>query len=464
MGGSQPRGWAHEAIIGMRTDPKKIGDSDIIGEGGIAFIHSVVSAMGCLWYPTGGVEAGIDGEIEIRDPVTKQMSGCVLRVQSKATTKPFPGETDNGFEWPCDIRDIDYWLQANVPVLLIVSRPASNEGYWIHTQDFFRDPQARRTRKAAFDKRLHRFDSNCRPALAELAVPKQSGLFIRDAPRKERLFSNLLALDSHPGRLYIAETDFRDRGQLWRELKRLDPSVSSTWLLTSGQLIAFHNLCEYPWSRVCDVGTVESFGSAEWSLSQDAERQRQFVQLLQRALQDKLYEIFVRYDRDRKYYFFTKKPNSDGRRISYYSKRKQTSREVVKRYSSSTAPDQAKYFRHAAFKGHFKRIEGRWYLEITPTYHFTSDGKEPCRYGEDLVKGIKRVEGNAAVLGQVVMWARILSERPNLFSESDAPLLTFGSLLTFEVEGGVDDEAWSRREEPGRSVLTSDDDLGILDL
>jgi hypothetical protein len=47
---------------------KKITDSDIIGSKGIALVARRVADMGFLWHPTGGVEAGTDGFIEIRDP------------------------------------------------------------------------------------------------------------------------------------------------------------------------------------------------------------------------------------------------------------------------------------------------------------------------------------------------------------------------------------------------------------
>ncbi|PHM05939.1 hypothetical protein CK516_37285 [Nostoc sp. 'Peltigera malacea cyanobiont' DB3992] len=66
---------------------KKIGQSDIIGQQGINIIEEVVLSMGFLWYPTGGVEAGIDGIIEIRDFQTGEVTNCIFQVQSKATQK-----------------------------------------------------------------------------------------------------------------------------------------------------------------------------------------------------------------------------------------------------------------------------------------------------------------------------------------------------------------------------------------
>jgi hypothetical protein len=108
--------------------PKKISHQDITGDRGIALIHSIVGEMGFVWNPT-GLEAGIDGYIEIRDAITGEMTNFIIQVQSKATDKDFQAETADSFDYYCDSRDIDYWLGGNAPVILIRSRPSSNEAY-----------------------------------------------------------------------------------------------------------------------------------------------------------------------------------------------------------------------------------------------------------------------------------------------------------------------------------------------
>lgn len=62
----------------------KIGRSDIIGQRGMAHIDGVVHSMGYVFYPTGGVEAGIDGFIELRDEDTGTVGNLLLQVQGKA--------------------------------------------------------------------------------------------------------------------------------------------------------------------------------------------------------------------------------------------------------------------------------------------------------------------------------------------------------------------------------------------
>jgi hypothetical protein len=81
----------------MKTKQKKILKSDIIGQQGIALIHQAISGMGFLWHPT-GLEAGIDGLIELRDEQTDVVSGHFVAVQSKAAdqSRRFTAETGAG--------------------------------------------------------------------------------------------------------------------------------------------------------------------------------------------------------------------------------------------------------------------------------------------------------------------------------------------------------------------------------
>jgi hypothetical protein len=155
---------------------KKIHRNSLLGQQGINLIERIVLEMGFVWYPTSGLEAGIDGLIEIRDPVTGVVRNTILQVQSKATAGSFTAETAQGFDYLCDARDLDYWLQGNAPVILVVSRPATNEAYWVSVKDYFKDLAVRQARKVHFDKRRDCFDSACRPALLALGMPRNAGI------------------------------------------------------------------------------------------------------------------------------------------------------------------------------------------------------------------------------------------------------------------------------------------------
>ena len=133
---------------------------------------------------------------------------------------------------------------------------------------------------------------------------------------------------------------------------------------------------------------------------------------------------------------------------------------------SSTAKDGRvfEWRRHMAFRGQFRLLDGRWCLEITPTYRFTRDGFELERFHEDRLKGIKRLEGNRAVLSCVLFWADYLKPKTNLFV-TEAPPIRFGDLLTFESPVGINDKQWlSADPEFGKEAEDQRETLFLPDL
>lgn len=220
------------------------------GDKGIALIHRIVNDMGFVWNAM-HLEAGIDGIIEIRDAVTAEVTNCIIQVQSKAGTSYFKFETDTGFEFLCDERDLDYWLRGNSPVVLVVSRPEENEAYWTSIKDYFADPKRRKSRKIEFSKSADRFDATCRERLASLALPLESGHYLSALPQSDELICNLLPVAEYPKRLYRAKTKLRFANQVWEHLSQANVRASPEWLLHDGYLYSFHDLTFAPWNKVC---------------------------------------------------------------------------------------------------------------------------------------------------------------------------------------------------------------------
>lgn len=131
-----------------------------------------------------------------------------------------------------------------------------------------------------------------------------------------------------------------------------------------------------------------------------------------------------------------------------------TSRMVFQGYGKKNNPTKIGYYRHSAFFGQFHRFGDKWYLEISPTYHFTRDGYRTSIFREAQLTGIKRLERNPAVLGQVVMWAEYLQDKPDLFKKP-YPFLNFGSLVQFEIQAGLDDKTWLNKEEAEEVATTT---------
>lgn len=413
---------------------KTISAQGVTGQRGVNFIESIVLEMKSRWTTSGPNEIGIDGYVELFDPSSRESLGLTLAVQSKVVSAiSVAGPT---FEYACDPSDLEYWLRGNIPVILIVSNPETHEGYWIWIQDYFKGWTPSASTRVNFVKAHHRFDASCLRRLTEIAAPSQ-GLYLAPTRCTEILWSNLLSVDQIAARIFIGETQCRTPRDVWSALNRYEPS--SGWVLWEKKVISFDDLTGRPWASVCDRGTVESFDTSEWSESVDPQRQRLFAQLLNQTLR-LLLGSNVRYWPNEDCFAMGGRP----RKLLYRSLKRNSNLSVVSQYSSKSKDGRVfTHLRHLAFRGQFRRLDGRWYLEITPTYRFTSDGFTRELFHESRLKRIKEIEGNRAVLSVVLFWANFLRPKNLLFGQ--APL-QFGQLQSFPIEVGVDDEVWLKKD------------------
>src|SRR6266852_5161355 len=165
---------------------KTIQHRSLVGQQGVNLVEKIVLDMGFAWHPTNqSLEVGLDGFIEIRNPETGEAFNSVIFVQSKATEGEFAGETPSSLEFVCDERDLDYWLKGNAPIILVRSRPKTNEAYWVSIKDYFRDLSVRATKKIHFEKAANRFDASAREHLARLGVPQNSGIYLPAESKQE---------------------------------------------------------------------------------------------------------------------------------------------------------------------------------------------------------------------------------------------------------------------------------------
>jgi hypothetical protein len=427
---------------------KKVSDSVLCGEEGINFVQKRVLEMGFIWHQRGQVDAGIDGTIELRNEETGEALNSIIQVQSKATRGRFTAETQGGLEYTCDERDLDYWLRGNAPVILVVSRPSTEEGYWISVKDYFAEPSRRKLRKVFFDKKTHRFDRSSRTELFRLGAAKDAGLYLGLTPKPEKLYSNLLGVTHFGKRIYVAETEYWDRHALRERLKDLGARRAEEWILRSKRVVSFLDLRDAPWDKVCDPGTTEGFDSSEWAGSADPDRLRDFVDLLNRCLREKAWQLFLRHNPSRDCYYFAPTKSGAPRKVRYESLAKRSTRTVFKGYRSKTDTKRISYYRHLAFSGQFRRYARQWFLEVTPTYHYTADGFRQDRWSAERLTGIKKLERNPAVLHQVLFWAEYLrGPRTGSLFGKDYDLLRFGELVSLGVDSGVPDADWLPKEE-----------------
>lgn len=265
----------------------------------------------------------------------------------------------------------------------------------------------------------------------------------------ELLHTNLLRVASFASEVYVADTEYRDPVDLWKKFKFMGVKVGPEWILSNKRIISFQKLEDPPFSSICDLGTCESFDSAEWAYTDDEDKKREFVRLLNFCLQERTRLLGLRrYENGkRRYFYFPATKNLKTRKAKYKSIKHETSREVFKQYGKKSDPTQRAYCRHSAFKGQFLQLDDEWYLEITPHYHFTLDGyrEDPFRAGR--LKGIKQLERNPAVLGHLLFWADFLQKPIASLFNQEYPYLDFDGLATVDIAIGLPDEVWYAGEE-----------------
>lgn len=442
------------------TSVKTLTAKQLLGGQGINLIERLVTEMGFVWRPTSTHDVGIDGEIEIRDPSSGHMAGFLIKVQSKAVSE-FQGDSISSFSYYADTADIEYWRAINTPVLLIVSKPSTGEAYWLSVRDYLQS-RPKGTRKFEFSKKEDRFNSEARERLAGLVSRSFPGLYEPAPRRPEVLISNLLKVTRLPARIFVAPTEHRDPATLIKALVQKNIRFGSEWFLKDGMLLSAHNLAEHPFDLVCDAGGADNFDVKEWSQTLDEDKKRDFVHLLNRCIRERMRQLGLVYVPDKPFecYFYRPPPGAFKREFGYAAETRRASRKMVS-VSRRKKDGSIRYFKHHAFKAHFHRFDERWFLEVTPTYYFSEDGRKLYRFYEEPLRWHKEQENNNAVRGQLATWIRLLTRKPDLIAE-EYPFLAFEDPECLSLPVGLDDAAWLELSEASSGeVLGEDSQLGL---
>jgi hypothetical protein len=421
--------------------PKKVTPQTLIGEGGVAIIARRVNEMGYLYHDR-RVDHGIDGEIELVSTDGDALN-LVVMVQSKASNRPHAFETADSFQWTADQADLDYWLSGNAPVIVVLSRPADDLAWWVDVRAEFSDARRRAARTVNVSKHKQSFDKSAAAAIMRIGVPRGSGIYLASPPKKEVLTTNLLTVEDWPETLHIAPATVRDYAEGWERLKET-PGHAAGWILHDGTIISFGDLRTSPLRELCDGGT-EVHDSAAWAYSDDDDVVYQFTDLLRRTLvSDRGRDVQWHQSRHHLHFRATRnlKPRVAGRGND------RRGRTVFGVHYSKADPDRVSYYHHAALNPRFRRIDGKWFCQLGVDYCFTRDGTNESSFSDSLLAGIKRLERHPAVIGWTRMW-EVYLQGDLLTADS---LLTFGSLVTFQVDRGIDDAWW------GPAPATSADD------
>lgn len=412
---------------------KKVSKSVQIGATGTALIGLRVSSMGHVWHER-HIDAGIDGAIELRDPATGEVSNSHLLVQSKAQDALFAGETDERFHFLCDERDLDYWMKATEPVLLICSHPKDEEAWWVHVNSYFADPARRADRRVDFNKATMALEGDLTDRLFAIADPQGRAHTPMPDRRTETLVSNMLAVDPPPI-VWSYQTKLRSRKAVYEAQRSNGLAMRHDFVLWNGQLLTWEQADASGLSAaVMGAATPRPIGEFN-----EFDGDRLVVQLLNNALRQDL-KPDCDFHGKRQFLYFRASDDLSDRKWNTSGSNWRT---VFKSYPKKSDPSTVSYYRHCALSWHFIQVDGDWYCEIVPDYYFTRDGYRESRYASDQLRGIKKIERNAAVLQETRLWASVLRPREDLFQETER-ILDFGDLETFRVDQGIDDAMWKQ--------------------
>lgn len=427
---------------------KTVTDGQLHGELGETLVKAKVHRLGHVFEGRGRLETEIDGTIELRDPATGRMLGKTIAVQVKTTAGGrYMRETDSGFEYLLRTADLDYWRSSNLPVIIVLHRLSDESFYWKSVDEGASGEE----RRLIFDKVFDRLDANSLDRLAQLAVDRgRLGSFVPPMRTGEPAHLNLMRVEM-PDEIFIAESPFKSGRDAVPALLRAE-GRHFDWVIRGRRFVSFRDPRDTALESIVEPDTVEAVDTESVAASDDRDDEVVTIELLRRTLEDQ-FAADLAFERDGRAFFFRAPDPLAPREYRYRSLREFTSATVVQLYPDRKKPDRLHSVRHHAFVPRFERIGDEWYISITPTFFFTENGSRPHRFGSVLLAGKKKLDRNASVRGQVLMWLHLLANNdageaamPSLFAFAADPAaasyLRFVPLQPVTMDRSVPEDAW----------------------
>ncbi len=424
--------------------PKTITDNQLIGELGESAVRSRFLSFGFQFDVRSRLEAGIDAIAEIM--IEGEPSAKMLAVQVKSTrAKKYASESESSFSYLLKAKDIEYWKNSNLPVIIVLYRESDQSYYW-KGLDF---SSAIENRQLTFNKAEDKLDKNAVDRLAALTVPKNGfGHYVPPLRDGETALVNLLPI-LLPKEIFVASTPFEFKKAI-AELFEQDEATRFDWTIKGGTFWSFHDPREACTRAIVDLDQVEAIDTSLLAFHEDIDEQNNFAFLLRKTL-DHQVQRDLAWDKERKLYYFRAFEQCQSRTFSYQSSKNRAKADVVNVVTHPKEPDKVSFVRHHAFIPKFECLMDQWYLMVSPTYHFTTNGFQRHSHPHGLLSGKKRLDNNASLRGQLIMWHRFLTDyenrEVNLFGteeDSETPVLRFEGLPEIELPTTVPDDVWGK--------------------
>lgn len=399
---------------------------------GLDRISHITHEMNCLFRVISQDDVGIDGEIEVVTPKEDgdgfQTSGGIIKVQAKSGSSYVKKDDGVTFATPVRLDDLEYWNNCTFPVFFVVYHPDDDALYYKEIKSYIQATANvwHAPLEVIFDKSADLFSPNSKDSVCEHAAVSPPRISF---DQQERFYSNLLPVKRLPKALTFAKTRRTSHGRIKEEVEGFTPPfcIHERFLYTLSDLKHEQNVLR----EFCDVDTIEEMPVSDWLGNGDL--RINLVFMFNQLFGSHCYRCGLAYNPDFRRTYFPRETDSDKdtqvERVWTSPRTKRTDkRTVVQQYEYGTFT----FWRHLAAEFSFVEFGNKWFLQITPKYLFTDDGKKPSN--PELVGPYttrqKALEHNPQVLNHVLFWAATLADdRPRI------EMTLFGkTLIVIETE------------------------------
>ncbi len=359
---------------------KIVNDTHIIGERGVIRFHDYCNSHFpyICFREVLRNDFGIDGEVElvrINDDGKKEMTGELLKVQIKSSfgSGYLKKRSDGSFSFSAKKADLEYWSRYDLGVLLIIYDDSTENLYVkkIRQEDYL--GAKKKSYPILFGK--------------ENLLEKGKNDFVQNFSADfktrvsfdtfEQLTSNLLFIKNHPKRLYIYDSKYSTKKEIFDNL--VDRNEAPYFLLYGKKIITGNHVAK-KFNIFCECTVVEPSKPTIIELEEILKNQvyrRNLIELMNQMFKDYVGKKGVWYNKDYKRYYFAKPKDQSGKAIEKTSIKtgKVTSKKVVTYHEYG----KDHFYKHVAFEIDYIINLGQIFMVINPKYLFTSDGKNTLK-------------------------------------------------------------------------------------
>ena len=421
---------------------KRTTDSQQTGEIGESAVRTQFLKIGFQFDIRSRLEVGIDGIAEVMDdgiPLAK-----MIAVQVKATNKTrYSNEDNSGFTYLLKTKDLNYWRNSNLPIILVLYRISDDTYYWQEIPNAFSVEE----RKLVFNKKADTLNRDAKDSIAQLTVFKAGhGYYVPPLGDGEDALVNMLPIKLPP-KIYIASTPYTSE-QARTILLDGNKTQRFDWVINGQTFWSFYDPCKECTAQIVDYDKVGVIDTSIIALDENIDIQHNFSFFLKQILRHQ-FRRDLRWDKERKIFYFLAEAENKNRIFKYKATVNRTETNVVNAVKDKEDEKKFAFVRHHAFTARFELMFDQWFLILNPTYHFTTNGFIPHSYPAALLAGKKRLDNNASLRGQVIMWYRFFSGNKvsddDLFGPHQASeqFLDFGDPLVVALPTTVPEKAWA---------------------